>query len=160
MFINIHIYSKNYLSITRIVTFFSNTFLLKKLNVTIFTSIYQNPTKYKTFTVLKSPHINKTAQEHFDYCIYKKTLKIHSYKGFLVLTLLKLLKYKIFADVKFKISIANQPFKFEQNLQNKINPNNFILIQNSSGLKTYLKVFDNYGKFIIKSKICLDSSVG
>jgi len=160
MFINIHIYSKNYLSIKRLITFFSNNFLLKKLNLTTFNSIHQNPIKRKIFTVLKSPHVNKTAQEHFEYCIYKKTLKIHTYKGFLVLRLLKVLKYRIFSDVKFKILIINQPFKFKRNLQNKINPNNFIVLQNNLEIKTYLKVFNNYGNFVVTSKICLDSSVG
>lgn len=160
MFINIHIYSKNYLSVKRLVIFFSNEFLLKKLNLTTFNSIYQNPIKRKTFTVLKSPHVNKTAQEHFEYSIYKKTLKIHAYKGFLVLRLLKVLKYKIFPDVKFKISIINQPFEFRRNLQNKINPNNFTVAHNNSDVKTYLKVFNNYGNLVVKSKICLDSSVG
>jgi len=160
MFINIHIYSKNYASIKRIIAIFSNHYLLKKLNLTIFRSIYQNPTKRKIFTVLKSPHVNKIAQEHFEYNIYKKTLKIHCFKGFLVLTVLRMLKYKIFADVKFKISIISFPFKFKQNLQNNINPNNFILIRNSFCLKTYLKIFNNYGNFVLRSKVCLDSSVG
>lgn len=160
MFINIHIYSKNYLSIKRLITFFSNNFLLKKLNLTVFSSIYQNPIKRKIFTVLKSPHVNKTAQEHFEYSIYKKTLKIHSYKGFLVLRLLKILKYRIFPDVKFKISVINQPIEFKRNLQNKMNPNNFIVIHNNFEIKTYLKVFNHYGNFVVTSKICLDSSVG
>lgn len=160
MFINIHIYSKNYTSIKRLQTFFSSNFLLKKLKVTLFDSIYQNPIKRKVFTVLKSPHVNKIAQEHFEYILYKKTIKIHTYKGFLLLVFLKLLKYKIFADVKFKILIINQPLKFKQNIKNKINPNNFIVLQNCVGLKTYLTIFNNYGSFIIKSQFCLDSSVG
>lgn len=160
MFINIHIYSKNYLSIKRLIAFFSNNFLLKKLNLTTFSSIRQNPIKRKIFTVLKSPHVNKTAQEHFEYSIYKKTLRIHSYKGFLVLRLLKVLKYRIFTDVKFKISVINQPFELKRNLQNKTNPNNFVVAHNNSEIKTYLKVFNNYGNFVVTSKICLDSSVG
>lgn len=160
MFIIIHIYSKNYLAILQLIAFFSNKFLLKKLNLTTFNLMHQNPIKRKTFTVLKSPHVNKTAQEHFEYSIYKKTLKIHSYKGFLVLKLLKVLKTRMFPEIKFKISIINQPFKFKRNLRNKINPNNFTIIQNNSDIKTYLKVFNNYGNFVLKSKLCLDSSVG
>ena len=34
--------------------------------------------KTKIFTVLKSPHVNKTAQEHFEFDYHTKYLKIYS----------------------------------------------------------------------------------
>jgi len=36
------------------------------------------PTKKKIFTVLKSPHVNKTAREQFQLCTYKRLLDIYS----------------------------------------------------------------------------------
>jgi len=36
------------------------------------------PTKKRKFTVLKSPHVNKTAREQFQLCTYKRLLDIYS----------------------------------------------------------------------------------
>ena len=152
MFINIHIYSKNYNSIKHFIKLFSNNVLLEKFKVTMSDSTYQNPTKKKIFTALKSPHVNKTAQEHFEYSLYVKKIKLHSYKGFLLLVFVKNLKNNLFSDLKFKVEVVNQPLKFCQNLKNKVNPDNFILIQNYQGLKSYMKIVNNYGRLILRSK--------
>jgi|AntRauTorckE6833_2_1112554.scaffolds.fasta_scaffold12845_5 ribosomal protein S10 len=148
MFINIYIYSKNYKSIKHFLRLFSENTLLEKLKVTT----YQNSTKKKSFTVLKSPHVNKTAQEHFEYGLYVKKLKLHSYKGLLLFAFIKSLKDNMFADLKFKVEVVNQPLKFRQSLKNKINPDNFSLIQNFTSLKLYMKIITNYGRLILKSK--------
>jgi ribosomal protein S10 len=152
MFINIYIYSKNYKSIKHFLSFFSNNILLEKLKVTTHYSVHQNPTKKKIFTVLKSPHVNKTAQEHFEYGLYVKKIKLHSYKGLLLFTFLKSLKHNMFSDLKFKVEVANQPLKFSQSLKNKINPDNFLLMRNYKGLQSYIKITTNYGRLILKSK--------
>jgi small subunit ribosomal protein S10 len=36
------------------------------------------PTKRKVFTVLKSPHVNKTAREQFELCSHKRMIDIFS----------------------------------------------------------------------------------
>jgi len=36
------------------------------------------PTNKRKFTVLKSPHVNKTAREQFQLCTYKRLLDIYS----------------------------------------------------------------------------------
>lgn len=36
------------------------------------------PTKRKVYTVLKSPHVNKTAREQFDLCSHKRMIDIYS----------------------------------------------------------------------------------
>ena len=36
------------------------------------------PTEKKIFTVLKSPHVNKTAREQFQLCTYKRLMDIYS----------------------------------------------------------------------------------
>jgi ribosomal protein S10 len=144
MFINIHIYSKNYKSIELFSTFFSNKTFTEKLKITTFSLPFQNPVKKKIFTVLKSPHVNKTAQEHFEYNLYTKQFKICSHKGFLLLTFLKNLKYNLFPDIKFKIEVINQNLKFGQKLKNKVNSDNFSLSHSYTGLKTYIQILNSY----------------
>lgn len=36
------------------------------------------PTKRKVYTVLKSPHVNKTAREQFELCSHKRMIDIYS----------------------------------------------------------------------------------
>ena len=152
MFINIHIYSKNYRSIKLISNFFANEAFLKFLNLTTFNSFYQNRIKTKLFTVLKSPHVNKTAQEHFECSIYTKQFKVYSSKGFLLLIFLKKLKNNIFFDTTFKVELINQPLKYNQKLKNNLNPDNFLLISNYACLKSYLKILNNYGNLVLRQK--------
>ena len=48
------------------------------------------PTNKKIFTVLKSPHVNKTAREQFKLCTYKRLLDIYSSTSKTVDALMKL----------------------------------------------------------------------
>jgi ribosomal protein S10 len=147
MFISIHIYSKNYNSLLNFVkhtqksTFFKNK--LKLYNQNYFFK------KTKIFTVLKSPHVNKTAQEHFEFDYYTKYFKIYSKQNLVFLLFLKSLKRHLFFDIQFKIKIINQPQKQKIKLKNKINPDNFTLINNNFVLKDYLKVVDSYGILLL-----------
>ena len=72
MFFTINLYSKNLNSINKFLNFFGNKTIKKKLKINFFTSRYQKPVKKKILTILKSPHVNKKAQEQFEYRIYKK----------------------------------------------------------------------------------------
>ena len=112
MLFNIHICTKNYKSLQNFVKTISKKSLLKVLNVT--NSTYSIERKNKIFTVLKSPHVNKTAQEHFEQNFYSKKFKIYSYKPFLFLVFLKTLKLNSFTDLIFKIEVVNQPRKHKQ----------------------------------------------
>jgi len=49
-----------------------NTIISKQINI---------PSKRKRFTLLKSPHVNKKAQENFQFVLYQKTfyLKINNF---------------------------------------------------------------------------------
>lgn len=163
MFINIYIYSKNYHSIKKVLNLFSNKNLLKKLNLTSLNlSFYTQKKKKKKFTVLKSPHVNKTAQEHFNYTLYSKRIKVYSNQPFLFLILLKKLKNYTFSDVYFKIDLKNYNIKAKQKFKNQVNPDNFLLSSFNVNLNLYLKILVNYGKITLvqKTKFRLDSSVG
>lgn len=149
MLFNIHICTKNYKSLQNFVKTISKKSLLKLLSVT--NSTYSIERKNKIFTVLKSPHVNKTAQEHFEQNFYSKKFKIYSYKPFLFLVFLKTLKQNHFTDLTFKIEVVNQPQKHKQILKNKINPDNFSVLRNTESLNNYLKILNNYGHLLLKN---------
>jgi small subunit ribosomal protein S10 len=48
------------------------------------------PTEKKIFTVLKSPHVNKTAREQFQLCTYKRLMDIYSSTSKTIDALMKL----------------------------------------------------------------------
>ena len=151
MFINIHISSKNYNSIKKFLNLFSNTIFVKKLNLAISKQTFVNKKEKSFFTVLKSPHVNKSAQERFEYCLYSKQLKIYSCQNLLFLILIKALKTRLFSDIKLKIKILVQKSKFKHKIKNKINPDNFSLSNNNLGLQTYIHIWNNYGKLNLKT---------
>ncbi len=160
MFINIRIFSKNFNSIKILSEFFSNKTFTKIFNVaTVNKSFY-----IKTFTflyaILKSPHVNKAAQEHFEQKVYNRQFKIYSSQNFIVLSILKFLKSYIFPDTSFKIEIVYQPHRYRQKVKNQINSDNFLLCNKSLGLKNYITIFNHYGKTILKLRNSSNSSVG
>jgi len=48
------------------------------------------PTEKKIFTVLRSPHVNKTAREQFQLCTYKRLMDIYSSTSKTIDALMKL----------------------------------------------------------------------
>lgn len=146
MFFYLTIKSKNKNSLNTFLKIFKK--ILSK-NTFNFTS---NKKSIKRFTFLKSPHVNKTAQEHFEYTIYTKQFKIHSSKSSLLLVFLKKLKHNVFFDVMFKIELVNQPLKYTQKLKNNLNPDNFLLVSNNTCLELYINVLNSYGSLVLKQK--------
>ena len=57
----------------------------------------------KFITVLKSPHVNKTAQEQFEFRIYTKELIINSFKPFTLFLVLKKINNLSFSGLNLKI---------------------------------------------------------
>lgn len=112
----------------------------------------KNISNKEIFTVLKSPHINKIAQDHFEFKVYSIKIKVYSYKNFKFLVFLKYLSNKYFFDLDFKYSIVF----FNNNSINEskfLNYNNFYLMQyieNDFLLLNYLKLFDLYGEILFK----------
>lgn len=48
------------------------------------------PTKKKKFTILRSPHVNKTSREQYQQCQHKRLLDIHGSSSYTVDALMKL----------------------------------------------------------------------
>lgn len=112
--------------------------------------------KHKTkkfVTILKSPHVNKTAQEQFEYRWYTQEFFINSPKPLTLLSFLKRSKTRLFSGMKFevkKVVSTNQKKTLTLNL---IDPDNIPLKEvidcskkNRLFLNKYLRLFDCYGE--------------
>ncbi len=76
-------------------------------------------------TILKSPHVNKTAQEQFEVRIFSRQLNIYSPKSLKYLISFKKIKNNSLSDIFVKINFFLDK-KSENHLKLKIiNPNNF-----------------------------------
>jgi small subunit ribosomal protein S10 len=60
------------------------------------------PTEKRKFTVLRSPHVNKTSREQFQLCSYKRLIDIHSSTSKTVDALMKL-ELPSGVDVEIKV---------------------------------------------------------
>ena len=60
------------------------------------------PTEKKIFTVLRSPHVNKTSREQFQLCTYKRLLDIYSSTSKTIDALMKL-ELPSGVDVEIKV---------------------------------------------------------
>lgn len=60
------------------------------------------PTNKKVFTVLRSPHVNKTSREQFQLCTYKRLLDIYSSTSKTIDALMKL-ELPSGVDVEIKV---------------------------------------------------------
>nr|YP_010117079.1 ribosomal protein S10 [Pteridomonas danica]QPM99316.1 ribosomal protein S10 [Pteridomonas danica] len=63
-------------NITRLIITVTRICAILKKQKCNFSGPISLPTKKRKYCLLKSPHINKTAREHFEIKIYKKILKI------------------------------------------------------------------------------------
>ena len=57
------------------------------------------------FSILKSPHVNKTSQEQFDYVYYSSEVLIFTNNYLKVLLFLKLLSNKFFSSINMKVTV-------------------------------------------------------
>ena len=128
-------------------------------------------------TVLKSPHVNKTAQEQFESFVFSRQLTIYLTEKPKYLFYLKKIQESLFSDVKlkikfslnkmknfiFRLSIFN-PSNFNLNINKKYlnqtyNSKKNITIKklnnnNNKKIKHFIKIFDSYGELNnLKNKV-------
>lgn len=140
---------------------------------------FPKPEKRKFVTVLKSPHVNKTAQEQFEYRFYSKHFLVQSFKPLTFFLLLKKLKNFSFPGINIEVQGLFEKNKTKQCTLEIINPDNItlkninngylskkrlqmdrrnkILIEESKGhesifllSKKYIQLFDLYGEICLK----------
>jgi ribosomal protein S10 len=144
----ITITSKNKQSLKDYLKFFNTNLDTFKL----LTKSYNSIKKKKIITILKSPHVNKKAQEQFEFSIFSKQITLQMPNSYKFLIFLKKIETNLFSDVHIKIKLLinkNLPEKF----QNKIfNPSYFQL----NFFKTYELFNNNKKKMEIKRKKSFD----
>lgn len=114
--------------------FLSTKYKTKLLKLQTPLTFQRKKTKIKRITVLKSPHVNKTAQRHFEYRIYSIVIQIYSSKPQKYLFILKKIQNHLFPEVKIKITqIGNKRNSLDFVKNRFLNPNIY-----ETGLNTNL----------------------
>ena len=148
MFLVLKIYSKNKNSYKKILNFLK--ILTKKLKMfPIYVYKLDKKNKKKKFTVLKSPHVNKTAQEQFEIRKYESRLEIYSYSNIFLLFALKRITKMLYKDVNIKFKIFYDNLKFSKFLKSNYNTNSIYFTTTDrkfKNIKGYLKLLDCYGE--------------
>lgn len=101
--VNLFIKTKNKNSLRKFLYF-----LKKNVNKNFNTINFYFPKKInkKVITLLKSPHVNKTAQEQFEIRLFTIQLKIVTTQAFKFLIFLKRIKNFSFADIQLKTKFS------------------------------------------------------
>ena len=169
---NVTILSRNKNSINDFFLFFNESTLH---NLDVIKKYFQKKIKQKKLTILKSPHVNKKAQEQFESRLFKKQFTIQTTKNFQYLIFLKRLNYNLFPDINIKLKCVinnrniqklglkifnpnylkfNKYCTFRANNLDLQSLNSFIKKKTLSKLAVprkahrILKVFDLYGEFL------------
>src|SRR5687768_188975 len=100
MFFCVTISTKEKITLKKFLVFFSK---INSLNFRFFKQ-KQKQNEKKFLTVLKSPHINKTAQEQFEFKIFKSQIILFVTNPFLSSIVFKQLTQKGFPGVKIKLT--------------------------------------------------------
>ena len=147
MFIIVKIRSKDENSIKKF-----TSFIKKETCLILDSSNSIKPIKNK-FTALKSPHVNKRAQEQFEVRTYKCSLIIYSPQVIFSLASLKLINDQLYRDVQLKIEVVYNINIFSSSIKKQINTNKFKFddfspygLDRFSCLEGYLKLLDIQGE--------------
>lgn len=88
---------------------------------------FQKPKKRKILTILKSPHVNKRAQEQFQSDVYAKSINLYLQQYLILLVLIKKISLNLILDVRIKIKFPVSS-QISKKTEIKIfNPDNFKL---------------------------------
>ena len=166
MFVSVTIFSITKSSLKKFFLILNKLCLNKKLKIKYVSDNY-NKTNLKTsLTVLKSPHVNKTAQEHYKHVVFKKRIGLYTTSQLKLLVILKKLELKILPDLALKIELTAYKAPSSKKLKMIINPDKIMQINCSKQggkyflIDNYLRIFDIYGETTFKMFNCLNSSAG
>ena len=145
-------------SIYKFIVFFCKKNILKK-------QLYKQTIK-KKITILKSPHVNKKAQEQFEKNIFITILSIWTKNLFQFLIFLKKINNNAFSDcfisIKYKINSVISDFKCFNIIDFKVSKyfmfcyiykkqNKILFLQNLfliNKINLFLKMFEIFGEFL------------
>ena len=117
-------------------------FFTKIQSLSVFLKSFPKHKKRKFVTILKSPHVNKTAQEQFEYRFYSKHFLINSSKPLTFFLILKKLKNLSFPGINLEIKGFLEKNITHKHILRTLSPDNIIL-RNVSSLdlnKNFLKL--------------------
>jgi len=148
MFFCITISTKEKTTLKNFLVFFS------KINFSTSKFVKQKQKKnVKEFvTILKSPHVNKTAQEQFEFKIFTSQITIFSTNPFLCFAILKRIIKKRFSGVKIKLVYFFDSKKYRKTLSCFLNPDSIKFKDKikKKDIKNYFYMFDSYGEIYLK----------
>lgn len=157
-------------------------FFSKIKSLPVFIKPFSKKKKRKVITVLKSPHVNKTAQEQFEYRFFSKSFLVFSSKPSIFFLLLKKLKNFSFSGIKIEVKGLFEKDAAYRHVLKLINPDNIVLKNTDlshsrlkkskkkckesreiftnrthefSLSKKYIQLFDSYGEICLQNTFYL-----
>lgn len=121
-FFNLVVNSKNKTVMHHFVSFFKKYLSYNPITLAKYLNKKVNT---KTITLLKSPHVHKSSQEHFKNKHFNKYFKIKAQKNLKLLFFLKRLSYKMFPSINVKIKQLLNNKVLSKDHFNIVNLNNF-----------------------------------
>jgi ribosomal protein S10 len=118
--LHIKFFSRNQSKINSFIFFF----LKNALSLSLTKKHLKKKKKKKVLSILKSPHVDKKAQEQFELKTFIKQLTLVSLKNIKFLIALKKLKTKFFPEMKIKIKFSTNNKALEKNVKKTLNPRN------------------------------------
>ena len=102
--------------------------------------------------MLKSPHVNKIAQEQFECKIYRKKIICFTNQPFIFLKVFKYLRVRHLSDIFVSIKLTTDPCKSKKKIKRTINFDFFYFEKfNFNSILNKLKFLELYGEFLTKS---------
>lgn len=151
MFVSIQIKSKNKNSLKHYLKLLVKLFSIKKLKLQSILRCFNQKSQRQIFTVLKSPHVNKTSQEQLEYNLKSKQLDLDSLQVFKFLTVLKKIEkvngFDVSVVIKFMIQDQSSKFFFLQ----RVIPENYKLkfYNDLKSTRKYLKLLELHGNLMV-----------
>lgn len=129
---------------------------------------FSKQNKRKFITVLKSPHVNKTAQEQFEFRYYCKEFLVDSLKSLTFFLAIKKIQNLSFPGLKLEAKGFVNSNQKSKNFFGLVDPDSVVLAYNSPKFfnrlllqKKYVQLFDCYGELRLKelfiSKTCVSN---
>lgn len=119
----------------------------------------------KFLSILKSPHINKSAQEQFEFKFYNKTLFIQSLYYYELLYFFKKMKSALFPFIKIQIKIIHSGSSIRKQIIKASNPDcfNFQFFKRTKFNQSflclkYINLLDLKGELFMK-KLCASKNI-
>jgi len=152
MYLNVHFKSKNFNSLKQYVKLLYAISCQYKLDLLPILNIRRRTIKQKKYTILRSPHVNKSSQEQFEFRLRSNRLKVRCSQLFKFLVILKKLKKISGFDVEISVEYRINPI-FSGILKSRcLTPQTYKIGAYKNELTCkYLKLLEIYGniRFIV-----------